>query len=72
MPLYRFEVTRGDTTEADEVECESIEVMREKALQVAQHSISDLQANFWGRPRWVLRVADDSNMTILCLTFSAD
>jgi hypothetical protein len=72
MPLYRFEITRGDTTEAGEMECESVGAMREEALRLAQHSINDLRASFWGHPRWVLRVADDSNMTICCLTFSAD
>jgi hypothetical protein len=72
MPVYRFEITRGDTTEARQVECESAEIMREKAFQIAKHSIGDLEESFWAHPRWAIRVTDDSNMTILCLTFSAD
>lgn len=72
MPLYRFEITRGDTTEARQVECENADIMREKAFRIAKDSIGDLAESFWANPRWAIRVADDSNMTILCLTFSAD
>jgi hypothetical protein len=72
MPAYRFEVTRGDSTESFEVECDSFEHMRDKALRLASLSIGELQETFWGHPRWALRVSDETNMTILSLTFSAD
>jgi hypothetical protein len=72
MPSYRFETTLGDITEASEVECQDIEAMRDKALRLAQQSINALQTSFWGHPRWALRVTDDSNMTILSLTLTAD
>ena len=72
MPVYRFEITRGDTTEVSQIECENIEAMRRQALRTAKQSIGDLEESFWGHPRWVLRVTDDSNMTLLCLSFSAD
>jgi Domain of unknown function (DUF6894) len=72
MPVYKFEITRGDGTESVNVECDSIDDMRVKALRVATDSIGDLQGDFWERPLWALRVADESNMTILSLKFSGD
>ncbi len=72
MPVYRFEITRGDTTEAADVECDSLEAMRAEALRRAKQAIGDLQESFWGHPRWALRVTDDTNMSILSLNFSAD
>ena len=72
MPQYRYEITRGDTTETHELEWDSIERMREEALQLAVGSIKELRPDFWDRPRWTLRVTDESNMTLLSLSFSAD
>ena len=72
MPLYRYEITQGDTTETHELEWDSIEHMREEALQLAVGCIKELRPDFWDRPRWALRVTDESNMTLLSLTFSAD
>jgi hypothetical protein len=72
MPLYRFEIIQGDSPEVVEVECDSIEHMRAEALRMAEDCLKDLRADFWDRPRWALRVTNESNMSILSLTFTAD
>ena len=72
MPLYQFEITIGDATEMIEVECKSAEHMRVEALRTAVLGIRDLREDFWGKPRWALRVTDESNMSLLSLTFTAD
>ena len=72
MPLYQFEITEGDATKTMAIECRDLDEVRAQALQLANRSIADLREDFWKRPRWALRVADDTNMTIVSLTCSGD
>ena len=72
MPLYRFEITAGDSVETIELECRDLEAIRAEAVRLAATAIKDLRGDFWERPLWAVRVTDDSNMTILSLKLAAD
>lgn len=72
MPQYRVEIKQGTSTEIVEVECEGIESIRAVALRLARVYINELPADFWEAPLWALRITDESNISILSLTFSGD
>jgi hypothetical protein len=72
MPLYQFEITDGDATKTMAIECRDLDEVRVQALQLANRSIAELGVDFWKKARWALRVTDDTNMTIVALTFSGD
>jgi Domain of unknown function (DUF6894) len=73
MALYKFEIIEGDSADTLEIECADLEGLRAEALNLAADRIKHLKnKNFWEHPRWALRVTDDSNISILSLTFSGD
>lgn len=72
MPLYFFHVQDGEyIPDREGTELADIASAQIEAVRFAGELLSEGAAKFWSGDVWMLRVTDDTDLTLFELTFSA-
>ena len=72
MPLYYFHIQDGEyLPDREGTELPDIATAQVEAVRLAGQLLSEGAEKFWFGDAWMLRVTDDTDLTLFELTFSA-